>query len=147
MVVQPWLALLPRLAHTSLPDKSFRASSDLTMKLLALIPASALLAAPAMAGPFYANIEANSGFYGGDYSGTATDFHIGVEGSAGAASWYLQGGPTLISPDGGASETKATGKVGGSIAATEKLSVYGEISAAFDDVNSYGTKAGLKYKF
>ena len=117
------------------------------MKLLALIPASALLAAPAMAGPFYANVEANSGFTGGDYGGTSTDFHVGVEGGAGAAGWYIQGGPTLITPDGGASETIATGKLGGSVAATDKLSVYGEISAAFDDVNSYGTKAGLKYKF
>lgn len=117
------------------------------MKLLALIPAGALLAAPAMAGPFYANVEANSGFTGGDYTGTATDFHIGVEGSAGAASFYLQGGPSLISPDGGSSETIATGKLGGSVKATEALSVYGEISAAFDDVNSYGTKAGLKYSF
>lgn len=117
------------------------------MKLLALIPASALLAAPAMAGPFYANVEANSGFTGGDYSGTQTDFHIGVEGSSGVASFYLQGGPSLISPDGGASETIATGKLGGSVKASDSLSVYGEISAAFDDINSYGTKAGLKYSF
>jgi hypothetical protein len=37
--------------------------------------------------------------------------------------------------------------MGGAIAASEQLSVYGELSAAFDDVNSYGTKAGVKYKF
>jgi hypothetical protein len=30
---------------------------------------------------------------------------------------------------------------------SKQLSVYGEISAAFDTVNSYGTKAGLKYRF
>ena len=36
------------------------------------------LAAPAMAGP-YANVEANSGFTGSDYSGTSTDFHVGYE--------------------------------------------------------------------
>jgi hypothetical protein len=104
------------------------------------------LAAPAMAGP-YANVEANSGFTGSDYSGTSTDFHVGYEGAAGAASWYIQGGPTYVSPDGGEGETIATGKIGGSVAAGEKLSVYGELSAAFDDVNSYGTKAGVKYKF
>lgn len=104
------------------------------------------LAAPAMAGP-YANVEANSGFTGSDYSGTSTDFHVGYEGEAGAASWYIQGGPTYVSPDGGEGETIATGKIGGSVAAGEKLSVYGELSAAFDDVNSYGTKAGVKYKF
>ncbi len=33
----------------------------------------------AIAGP-YANIEANSGFYGSDYVGTATDVHVGFEG-------------------------------------------------------------------
>jgi len=104
------------------------------------------LAAPAMAGP-YANVEANSGFTGSDYSGTSTDFHVGYEGAAGAASWYIQGGPTYVSPDGGEGETIATGKIGGSVAAGEKLSVYGELSAAFDAVNSYGTKAGVKYKF
>jgi hypothetical protein len=104
------------------------------------------LAAPAMAGP-YANVEANSGFTGSDYSGTSTDFHVGYEGAAGAASWYIQGGPTYVSPDGGEGETIATGKIGVSVAAGEKLSVYGELSAAFDDVNSYGTKAGVKYKF
>jgi len=116
------------------------------MKFLAILPATLIAAAPAMAGP-YANIEANSGFTGSDYTGTSTDFHVGFEGEAGAASWYIQGGPTVVSPDGGAAETIATGKLGGSVAAGEKLSVYGEISAAFDDVNSYGTKAGVKYKF
>ncbi len=53
----------------------------------------------------------------------------------------------MVSPDGGESETILTGKVFGSVAASDSLSVYGEISAAFDDVNSYGTKAGVKYSF
>ena len=116
------------------------------MKTLAILPAVALMAAPAFAAP-YVNVEANSGFTGSDYTGTSTDFHVGVDGSEGAASWYIQGGPSLVSPDGGESETILTGKVGGGFGVTEKLSVYGELSAAFDDVNSYGTKAGLKYRF
>ena len=116
------------------------------MKFLAILPAAALLASPAFAAP-YVNVEANSGFTGSDYSGTSTDFHVGVDGSEGDASWYLQGCPTVVSPDGGESETILTAKVGGGVGVTEALSVYGEISAAFDDVNSYGTKAGLKYRF
>jgi len=116
------------------------------MKTLAILPAVALMAAPAFAAP-YVNVEANSGFTGSDYTGTTTDFHLGVEGSEGSASWYLQGGPAIISPDGGEAETILTAKVGGGVGVTEKLSVYGEISAAFDSVNSYGTKAGLKYSF
>jgi len=110
--------------------------------------AATVLAAPAaIAGPFYANIETNSGFVGSDYSGTTTDFHVGVEGASGVASYYLQGGPSYSVPDGGVGSTIASGKMGGAIAASEQLSVYGELSAAFDDVNSYGTKAGVKYKF
>ena len=116
------------------------------MKFLAILPAAALLAAPAFAAP-YVNVEANSGFTGSDYTGTSTDFHIGVDGAEGDASWYLQGGPTVVTPDGGESETILTAKVGGGVGVTEDLSVYGEISAAFDDTNSYGTKAGLKYRF
>jgi hypothetical protein len=116
------------------------------MKTLAILPAVALMAAPAFAAP-YVNVEANSGFVGSDYSGTTTDFHVGVDGAEGSASWYLQGGPSIVSPDGGVAETILTAKVGGGVGVTEALSVYGEISAAFDAVNSYGTKAGLKYRF
>ena len=116
------------------------------MKSIAILPAILLASAPAFAGP-YVNVEANSGFAGSDYSGTSTDFHIGTEGASGVASYGIQAGPTVVSPDGGAAETILTGKVFGSVAASEKLSVYGEIAAAFDDVNSYGTKAGLKYSF
>jgi len=116
------------------------------MKTAILSAAVLFAAAPAFAGP-YANIEANSGFTGSDYTGTSTDFHLGVEGSSGVASYYIQGGPTVVSPDGGESETILTAKLGGSVAASEKLSVYGEISAAFDDVNNYGSKVGVKYAF
>ena len=116
------------------------------MKTLAILPAVALMAAPAFASP-YVNVEANSGFAGSDYTGTSTDFHVGIDGAEGVASWYIQGGPTVVSPDGGAAETIVTAKAGGGVGVSEKLSVYGEISAAFDDVNSYGTKAGLKYRF
>ena len=100
----------------------------------------------AIAGP-YVNIENNAGFVGSDFTGHATDFHVGVEGSGKVGSWYLQGGPTVTVPDGGESDTILTGKIGGSVNASEKVSVYGELSAAFDDTNSYGTKAGVKYSF
>ena len=100
----------------------------------------------AIAGP-YVNIENNAGFTGSDFTGHATDFHVGYEESGAWASWGIQGGPTVISPDAGEADTKLTGKVFGSVAATDKLSVYGELSAAFDEVNSYGTKAGVKYSF
>ena len=115
------------------------------MKLLAILPATLLAAAPALAGP-YVNVENNSGFNGSNYQGMATDFHLGYEDGNGLTSWGVQAGPTVFSPDDGEAETKLTGKVFGSVAATRRLDVYGEISFVSDDTNSYGTKVGLKYK-
>jgi len=114
--------------------------------VIAAAAVAPLFAGAAFAGP-YVNVEANSGFAGSDYTGTTTDFHVGFEGTQGATSWYIQGGPSVISPDGGAAETKFSAKTGGGIAATENLGVYGEISFVNGTTNSYGTKAGLKYTF
>ena len=116
------------------------------MKSIIIASALVLGASPALAGP-YVNVEANSGFTGSDYSGTSTDFHIGAEETFDQLSVYIQGGPTLFSPDGGEAETKFTGKAGGSVSVSPALSVYGELSMVADKVNSYGTKAGLKYSF
>lgn len=96
----------------------------------------------AIAGP-YANIEANSGFYGSDYTGTATDVHVGYEGD----NWYVQGGPALLAPDGADGDIELSGKAGGSYSVNDALSVYGEVSFITGDENGYGTKVGAKYKF
>ena len=97
----------------------------------------------AIAGP-YVNVEANSGFTGSDYTGTVIDNHIGYEGS----NWYIQGGPSIVSPDGGESEVELSGKVGGSVPLSEKLGAYGELSVITgNDNNGYGTKVGVKYTF
>ena len=113
------------------------------MKFFAILPAALIAAAPAVAGP-YVNIEANSGFTGSDYSGTVIDNHIGYEGS----NWYIQGGPSIVSPDGGESEVELSGKVGGSVPLSEKLGAYGELSfITGNDDNGYGTKVGVKYTF
>ena len=115
----------------------------------AALAAAPLFAGAAMAGP-YVNVEANSGFTGSDYTGTTTDFHVGYEGTAGTLGYYIQGGPSVKSPDGGASETVFSAKAGGSVAATEQLSVYGEVSLATakgSTPNGYGAKAGVKFAF
>jgi len=115
----------------------------------AALAAAPLFAGAAMAGP-YVNVEANSGFTGSDYAGTTTDLHVGYEGSTGALGYYVQGGPSIVAPDGAASATVFSGKVGGSVAATENLGVYGEFALATGangGTNSYGTKAGVKFTF
>ena len=114
-----------------------------------------VLGSPAIAGP-YVNVENNAGFAGGDgldmdYTGSVTDFHVGIEGGD-KASWYMQAGPALIQPDGDSADVELSGKIGGSVvvSADEKLSVYGEISFItvddFDAAN-VGTKIGAKYSF
>ena len=45
-----------------------------------------------------------------------------------SASYYIQGGASYVSPDGGDADTVPSGKAGISLAATEALGVYGEVS-------------------
>ena len=102
-------------------------------------------ASAAQAGP-YLNVEANSGWSGIDYSGTTIDNHVGYEG----ANWYIQGGPSIVSPDGGSDSTvELSGKAGGSTKLAETdVSLYGEVSVITgEDSNGYGTEVGLKYNF
>lgn len=115
--------------------------------------AAAAFAAPgaALAGP-YVNVETNAGWTGTDYTGAVTDFHVGYEGELGdAAAWYVQGGASYVSPDGAADDTVPSGKAGISVAATEALGVYGEVSfqgSGDSDIDrGYGGKLGVKYTF
>lgn len=119
--------------------------------VFAALSASALSAGAALAGP-YVNVETNAGWVGDDYSGAVTDLHVGYEGDLGeSAAWYIQGGPALVSVDGEETETEISGKVGASVAITERLGAYGELSMLtvdqdFDDLN-VGGKLGVKFSF
>jgi hypothetical protein len=118
---------------------------------LAALAAAPLFAGAAMAGP-YVNVEANSGWTGSNYGGTAVDTHVGYEGPIGeSASYYVQGGATIKMPDGGATDTVPSGKAGIGVGLTDSLSAYGEVSFVGSGIagvdRSYGTKAGLKYSF
>ena len=119
--------------------------------VFAAVAAAPLFAGAALAGP-YVNVEANSGWTGSDYSGTTTDAHVGYEGTLGeSASWYVQGGASIVAPDGGDADTVPSGKAGIGVAVTDALGVYGEVSfigSGDSDVDrGYGTKAGIKYSF
>ena len=115
--------------------------------------AAAAFAAPgaALAGP-YVNVETNAGWTGSDYSGATTDFHVGYEGPIGeSASYYVQAGASLVTPDGGTDETVPSGKAGVGVALSDALGAYGEVSfigSGDDSVDrGYGAKLGLKYSF
>ena len=119
--------------------------------VFAATAALSVSAGAAFAGP-YVNVEANSGFTGSDYNGTNTDLHVGYEGDLGeSASYYIQAGATVLSPDQGEGDTVPSGKAGLGIALTDALGAYGEVSFVgsgdADLDRGYGTKLGLKYNF
>ena len=118
------------------------------MKKLALALASSLASAPAMAG-VYVNVESNASYTGNDYTSRTTDLHVGYEGDVGDLGYYIQGGPAIVGADGVDGTNEFSGKLGASVAASEKLGIYGEVSFKTDETadNSYGTKIGAKYKF
>ena len=118
------------------------------MKKIALALAATLASTPAMAG-VYINAESNASYSGTDYTSATTDLHLGWEGNVGKLGYYIQGGPSIVAADGADGTSNLSGKLGGSVAASEKFDIYGEISFAQveDADNAYGTKIGAKYKF
>ena len=121
--------------------------------VIAAVAALPLLSSAALAGP-YVNIENNSGFNDKDFTGGATDLHIGFEGNVSdAVSLYAQGGPQIQHVKDADSENEYSGKIGGNIAVTERLGIYGEVAAVtvhqefdFESLN-IGTKIGAKFAF
>ena len=113
-----------------------------------------LLAGAAFAGP-YVNVESNFSYPDGDYSGATTHLHIGYVGSISeTADFYVQGGPSFIAVDGtDGSEGEFSGKVGVTVAATDAIGVYGELSGitdedtSGDDIVNWGAKIGAKFTF
>ena len=119
--------------------------------IAAAAAAVAFAPAAALAGP-YVNVEANTSFTGSNYKSTTPDLHVGYEGPIGeGASYYVQAGASVVSPDGGEVDTVPSGKAGLGIALSDALGAYGEVSfqgsgsASVD--RGYGTKLGLKYNF
>ena len=117
--------------------------------IAAAAAAIALAPAAALAGP-YVNVETNAGWVGDDYTAATTDLHVGFEGEAGAASYYVQAGPAIVAVDGEETDTQFSGKAGVGVPVTDALGVYGEMSfltADNDDDFGCGGKLGVKYNF
>ena len=123
------------------------------MKTIALaLVASTFATVPAFAGGVYVNVENNASLTGADYTGSTTDFHVGYEGGTDTFGYYVQGGPAVVATDGADSDNRLSGKVGATIAATEKLDFYGELAVLTadsdtSDDNAWGTKIGAKFSF
>ena len=117
--------------------------------VFAAAAALSMSAGAALAGP-YVNVETNAGWVGDDYTAATTDLHVGFEGEAGAASYYVQAGPAIVAVDGEETDTQFSGKAGVGVPVTDALGVYGEMSfltADNDDNFGVGGKLGLKYNF
>ena len=119
------------------------------MKKILALTAASLCSSPAFAG-VYLNTEVNNGYTGSDYTGRTVDLHVGFEGSASKLDYYIQGGPAftaVVDVDG--TDSRVSGKVGGTFNVSDNLGIYGEFSGISneDADNSYGTKLGAKYSF
>ena len=123
--------------------------------IAALAASPFLFAGAAFAGP-YVNVEANASYPDGDYTGATTDLAIGYEGttSEGKVAYYIQGGPAFVHTEStDDTETQFSGKVGASVAATEDLAIYAEVSgisnedSTGDDIIDFGGKIGAKFVF
>ena len=122
--------------------------------LIAAVAAAPLFAASAFAGP-YVNVEANASYPDGEYTTATTDLHIGYAGSTedGKLGYYAQVGPGFVHTEADdETVTEISGKVGVTVAATDSLGVYGEISGVTaeknnDDVLNWGAKLGAKFTF
>ena len=117
------------------------------IKAFAVAVSGVLAGSAALAGP-YVNVENNAGYSGGDYLGATTDFHVGFEGADGVYSYYAQGGPAFVSPQGEDGEFELSGKVGGNVQVAPNVGIYGELSfLTAEEDPSIGTKLGVKYAF
>ncbi len=120
--------------------------------IFAAVAATPFMAASALAGGPYVNVETNAGWAGDDYVGATTDLHIGYQDSiSDSVGYYVQAGPAIVAADGEDTDTRFSGKGGVNIAATDQLGVYGEVSFLTDinadDELGLGGKLGLKYSF
>lgn len=116
-------------------------------KFVAAVVACGAVAPAANAGP-YLNWESNASFTGNTYNSALHELHIGWEGSNGPTSYYIQGGPAASNVSGASTtDIEFSGKAGGAVAVSEKVSVYGELSMITAATNGYGGKAGVKYTF
>tara|TARA_R100000322_G_scaffold161544_1_gene123650 strand:+ start:679 stop:1044 length:366 start_codon:yes stop_codon:yes gene_type:complete len=116
---------------------------------IAAAAATVALAGSAVAGPFYLNGERNDGFVGGSHAGAVNELHVGVKGKvADNVDAYAQIGPAYLQPGIGNGSTEISGKAGASVAISEAVGIYGEVSfMTADGDDNYGVKTGFTVDF
>ena len=124
-----------------------------TFSKIAFIGAvSAVASAPAIAGP-YANVESRSAYLGDQRQSTVTDVHLGYQTSLhDQVTLSVQAGPAFVAVEGADTEHEISGLVAISADLTEKLNLYGEVSAitiqrSIEDDFPIGVEVGATYTF
>ena len=114
---------------------------------LAVFAAAPVLAAPALAGP-YVYTEIESGWSGNEYDGSAVNTRLGYETEVGeSAEVYIELGPTVLLENGADEDTRLAVEVGGEVALTEELALYGDVELLTGETNAYGTTVGARWTF
>jgi len=122
------------------------------LKTAYAVSALSLVLAPATFAAPYLNVETNASWADKKYTNATTDVHIGYAGAndTGKVSYYVQGGPAFVAVKDADTETRFSGKAGGSVAITESTDLYGEVSfLTGEEEEDFGTggKVGVKYSF
>lgn len=100
---------------------------------------------------FYVDLNNIVGFVGGSYDANVLEPHIGFEGTVGEKfSYYIQGGPSIVSVDGGDTTTEISGYLGGAYSINERVEIYGEFYATSldgEDDSFMSVETGVTYRF
>ena len=129
------------------------------IKTLAAVAALSMIGGVANATPkglgneledsFYIYTEVESGWEGSDYEGSSINTRIGYERDITEQTQvYIELGPAIGLEDGASgADTRLEVEVGGDIAITENVELYGEVEMRTGPLNDYKTKFGIQYNF
>ena len=97
---------------------------------------------------FYIYTEVESDWTGNEYDGSSINTRVGYERDLSETTEvYIELGPAIGLENGADADTRLEVEVGGDVALTESLELYGEVEMRTGPLNDYGTKIGLQYNF
>ena len=122
---------------------------------LGAMPASAeVIEVPDSPGAFYVRTEVESDWGAGNYEQTVINTRVGYETEVGTDGLvYLEGGPAFVNPAHSDLSTEVAVELGGVVALSENLDLYGDVELRTNDGTNLNTwmdvssTVGLTYSF
>lgn len=122
---------------------------------LGAMPASAeVIEVPDSPGAFYVRTEVESDWNAGNYDQTVINTRVGYETQVGTDGLvYLEGGPAFVNPAHSDLSTEVAVELGGVVALSENLDLYGDVELRTNDGTNLNTwmdvssTVGLTYSF